>query len=39
MSQNSIAEKKHVVMQKLFIKKKSIGKNEQVSKILKQWVL
>ena len=32
---NSVAEKKHVVIQKLFIKKEELRKNGQVSKILK----
>ena len=32
---SSIAEKKHVAMQKLFIKKRKMRKNGQVSKIFK----
>ena len=32
---SSVAEKKHVAMQKLFIKKRKMRKNEQVSDIFK----
>jgi hypothetical protein len=37
-----VAEKRHVVMEKLFIKKEEkevLRKSRQVSELLKQWVL
>ena len=36
---SSAVEKKHVAMQKLFIKKERDKKNGQMSELLKQWVL